>query len=326
MGMLKTMGLLTAGCQFITNEAGERVASSLAGKYVPSHIKNGQYYPACWRGSFFVNDRNQKVGDAGTVIQVAVWNGRNAKPGQGAADKFAKQVSVGQTCLMDLTFKPWTRLERNADGTPVLRKDRNGQLTEVSVVVPGWQYVNGSYRWIMDSNKQIALEIARGKQYLAAGRQIPVEDFYARPNTDFNTSEASAAWQAWMNTLKQRREIAYDGRSRFFGYAIVELPDGAQMVNGPMPANMVSPIDSGQELENEINNRVNSVGFIPPLMQPQQQQMQQQNLNVNYQQFQTPQGRPQDRTIPPQYQQGQYQQQQNNNGNNGNIPPYHNAI
>lgn len=242
-GVIKTTALLTAGCIFTNNAQGQRVAiNHLAGKYTPSHVKNGMWYPAVWRGSFFVNDGNNKVGDAGTVIQVSVWNGRNSKPGHGAADNFAKSVSVGQVCLMDLIFKPYRQAIRNSDGSIVKRLDGS----DVVVTVSGWQYVTRSYQRIKDSDKQVNLEIDRGSQYAAKGLAIPPQDFFARPNIDFKLPNQQQNWQAYLALLAQRREIVFQG-GETYGYALVEMPQGAQLApTCPQGVPIVGSQNNGQ--------------------------------------------------------------------------------
>ncbi len=259
MGVLKSFGLLTCGNQMVKNEQGQSVASPfLSGRYIPAHVKNGQYYSACWRGSFFVNDGNTKAGENGTVIQASVWNGRNSQPGMGAADQFAKTVSVGQMLMMDLEFRPYNRKLFNPDGTPIYRNDGS----QITVVTAGWRYISGSRRKVIDSQKTIDQEIQRGQQYAATNQPIPAADFFARTDTRFTNPNHQQAFQDYLAMVDARRKIPYTS-GQTYGYALVEIPNGVELALNGCPTGIQMAGSATATANNET--AITTPATVPPI-------------------------------------------------------------
>lgn len=195
------------------------------GIYYPEHFKNGNQVSARWEGNVAINGRDwtdetgQRREGRRTYLRLVVWNSKNAAPGKGLADIFAKYVSPGKELSCEVEPESFDK-RIFVNGQPIL--DAQGQPITTNAIV---FRVTGKLELGDDSSKQIAAEV---------GRWNPTAmDIYMRP-PQWNV-QGTQDNQTWKQIVATKSAMAYDGQSKVFGYARVLLPEGAQPVTGQMP-------------------------------------------------------------------------------------------
>ena len=206
------------------------------GVYYPAHMKNGKAVSARWEGN--VASNGNRYTDANgvrqegkvTYLRIVVWNSKNATPGNGAADNFAKHVSVGKSLILSLTPESFEK-RIFVNGQPLMDPQGN-VITQNAVIFR----VSGGFNFLESSANQIAAEIQRWNS--------GVHDVLSRP-AGWNTP-GTPDHNEWLNIIAQKKAYVYDGQSSVYGYARVIVPEGAQVMNTAMPqapANPQTPVN-----------------------------------------------------------------------------------
>lgn len=236
------------------------------GIYYPEHFKNGKQVSARWEGNVAINGRDwtdetgQRREGRRTYLRLVVWNSKNAAPGKGLADIFAKYVSPGKELSCEVEPESFDK-RVFVNGQPIL--DAQGQPITTNAIV---FRVTGKLELGDDSSKQIAAEV---------GRWNPAApDIYMRP-PQWNV-QGTQDNQAWKQIVATKSAMVYDGQSKVFGYARVLMPEGAQPVTGQMPQTAAAPNMTATQQTTMPNMTANQQPIMPnTIAQPVTNQMSQ---------------------------------------------------
>jgi hypothetical protein len=222
------------------NNAITLIDARIAGRKINGVQVGGVYHPAKdadsqarWESILMVNEYGPKQADGTrpTYTQsyfVTAWNSKNAQPGRGLADMFARHGSVGKS----LFYAKLTRRQFDAnvtvDGKAIIKAD--GTPAKQSRE----NYVLQDFQFGPDSSKLIAAEIAAyngqtnvwgvrpacfdGTYRVDAQGNLPVIHGTMQPNIDKVNADV-AAWEA---LSKLRNNLVYQAGMTRFGYAHVE--------------------------------------------------------------------------------------------------------
>lgn len=209
------------------------------GIYFPEHVKDGRTVSARWEANCFVNHLGYTDSQGVTheptndMIRIAAWNGRNAAPGKGLADIFAKIVGCGKEFSAALRLSQYNK-RLIIDNVPMAHP-----TTGMPITYPGYNFaIKDDLLWGADSANLIAQEIANWPNY-------PHASFFTRP--PFWNVAGHADQLKWQEIIAARMAVVYDG-SGFYGYARVVIPEGATIVQknvappAPAPAPIVTPM------------------------------------------------------------------------------------
>jgi len=188
-------------------------------RYTPAYKKaDGTIVSARLEVPVMVNEYGAKEPDS---YKLVAWGGR--------ADMFAKSLSQGKEMNFHLTPSSYFRKVYNNANQIVNHPD--GQ----PIMVRALSFTIRDFTWGSDSEKQVALEIASGI------RKIGWND------------PTNPAHEEWVNKLKARKTIFYDGVSPTFGYAKVEaVPAGCTVLPGDQSRNGRNGQNQTQTLVQEV--------------------------------------------------------------------------
>jgi hypothetical protein len=254
MDKLTFVGIRAAGSRFNNTQFG--------GTYYPAHTKNGKTVSARWEGNFFINRRGytdsttgQKVEGSSEIIRIVVWNGKNAAPGKGMADIFAKCVSVGKEISCDAKIHAFMKRLFIA-GQPVT--DAQGNAYEY----PAINFrIDGEVLFGDDADSVVQAEIAAFTGAICFG---------ARPA--FWNVQGHADNAQWKTIVAQRMASTFNGTNASYGYARVLIPEGAQLVmHNPAaagtaagnPATGAQPTQAAAELNGGTAAAANAAQVLP---------------------------------------------------------------
>jgi hypothetical protein len=174
-------------------------------RYTPCHTKpDGSIVSARLEIPVFVNEYGSKEGKP-DAYKVVAWGGR--------ADMFAKSLSQGKEMNFDLKPSSYFRKVYNNANQIVMQPDGSGPI-----MVRALSFAVRDFTWGADAEKQVSLEVNAGV------RKIGWND------------PANPAHQEWLDKLKARKTLFYNGGPTY-GYAKVEeVPAGCTVLYGDQSA------------------------------------------------------------------------------------------
>jgi len=196
----------------------EATGKTYGGIYYPAHTKNGKVVQARFEANFFLNKRGYvdangvKQEGKSEVIRLVVWNSKNAKPGKGRADHFAKIISVGKELTAECEINTFPK-RIFLNNQPVVNPATNQPLEYQAVTFR----VSGEVNYGDDAENTLKREIA-------AYNGQP--NFGSRPaHWNVIGHVDNTAWKEVV--LPARMASVYNGTAASYGYARVMLPEGA---------------------------------------------------------------------------------------------------
>ncbi len=188
------------------------------GTYYPAHTTaNGKQISARWKGNVYVNNRGwtdtdgtQHPGESSRICIIA-WNNRNSFAGSGLADIMAKCVNVGKEFSCSLRLNTF---DKRVFVNNTLQVDNTGK----TVTQPAVNFViKSDLKLGSDSSEALAREIMNYAETM---------NFISRPQ--FWNVPGTADEIAWKG-IKEFRKAAFYTNEATYGYARVEIPEGATL-------------------------------------------------------------------------------------------------